>query len=100
VFVLNTKMGQNWPRNACKDYQPAHFCVIAMTQEGSSTTKEGFALKLAEEPPPDMMSIMAVIFGLMGLLLKVSSSSLLFLLFSATGLNYPLHFPFKANTVL
>lgn len=30
-----------------------------------------FALVRAEEPPPDMMSIIAVVFGLMGLMLKV-----------------------------
>lgn len=37
-----------------------------------ATPKEtGFTLKLAEEPAPDMMSICAVVFGLMGLLLKV-----------------------------
>lgn len=39
--------------------------------------KGGFCLKLAEEPAPDMMSIMAVVFGLMGLLLKVRNTNII-----------------------
>ncbi len=43
-----------------------------MADKGNQVAKPAFALRLAEEPAPDVMSIMAVVFGVMGLMLKVS----------------------------
>ena len=49
-------------------------------KEGSTKgDKESFHLKLVEDPPPDMMSIMAIVFGLMGLLLKVCFVFIIFI---------------------
>jgi len=42
------------------------------TMSNKAVGSKAFSMRLAEEPAPDMMSIMAVVFGLMGLLLNAN----------------------------